>query len=70
MSFLVIINDVVYDIINTSETSVCEKCAFVGSDVVCPRRQVKDDDIPFPLLVCTWLDDIEDGFHYFIKREV
>lgn len=71
MSSLVIINGVVYDIVSTSETSVCEKCAFIENDekdVFCPRLNVVDI-VPFPL-VCSWLDDNDDGFHYFIKREM
>jgi len=66
MSSLVIINGVVYDIAATSETSVCEKCAFNQLNIhfICPRLAKSK------LLVCSWLDSEDDGAHYFIKRDV
>lgn len=69
MSSLVIINGVVYDIVSTSYSCVCQFCEFNIIDIACPRLK-EDDGVPFPLLVCSWLDDIDDGCHYFIKKEV
>lgn len=64
MKSLVIINGVVYDIVSTSEPSVCEKCVFGIKDIDCPRLA------EFPVLLCSWLDTEDDATHYFIEREV
>lgn len=65
MSSVVIINGVVYDIVSTSDYSVCEKCVFYINDIDCPRLAAD------PVLVCSWLDNEDyDGTHYFIEREV
>ncbi len=64
MSSLVIINGVVYDIVSTTEPIVCEKCVCCRKDIECPRLANA------PVLVCSWLDNIDDGSHYFVEREV
>ena len=63
MKSLVFINGVVYDIVSTSETSVCEKCVFYINDIDCPRLAA------YPVLVCSWLDNEDyDGTHYFFRK--
>lgn len=65
MMSLVIINGVVYDIVSSSETTVCERCVFGEVDLDCPRLA------GFPVLVCSWLDSEDYGAaHYFLEREV